>query len=120
LFEEGGNIGPDLTGYQRDQTKTLLRNIVAPSLEIREGYQAWTLALSSGSVLTGFVENETDDLIVIKGIDGSSQTIEKEEIEQRKPQSLSIMPERILDALKPNEISDLLAYLRSTQPIMDQ
>jgi len=120
LFEEGGNIGPDLTGYQRDQTKTLLRNIVAPSLEIREGYQAWTLALSSGSVLTGFVENETDDLLVIKGIDGSSQTIEKEEIEQRKPQSLSIMPERILDPLKPNEISDLLAYLRSTQPIMDQ
>lgn len=120
LFEEGGNIGPDLTGYQRDQTKTLLRNIVAPSLEIREGYQAWTLALSSGSVLTGFVENETDALLVIKGIDGSSHTIEKEEIEQRKPQSLSIMPERILDPLKPNEISDLLAYLRSTQPIMDQ
>jgi hypothetical protein len=57
---------------------------------------------------------------VIKGIDGSSHTIEKEEIEQRKPQSLSIMPERILDPLKPNEISDLLAYLRSTQPIMDQ
>jgi putative heme-binding domain-containing protein len=89
-------------------------------LEIREGYQAWTLALSSGSVLTGFVENETDALLVIKGIDGSSHTIEKEEIEQRKPQSLSIMPERILDPLKPNEISDLLAYLRSTQPIMDQ
>lgn len=120
LFEEGGNIGPDLTGYQRDQTKTLLRNIVAPSLEIREGYQAWTLALSSGSILTGFVENETDTLLVVKGIDGSSHTIEKEEIEQRKPQSLSIMPERILDPLKPNEISDLLAYLRSTQPIMDQ
>lgn len=119
LFEDGGNIGPDLTGYQRDQTKTLLRNIVAPSLEIREGYQTWTLALSSGSVLTGFVESETDELLVIKGIDGISQTIEKEEIEQKKPQSLSIMPERILDALKPNEISDLLAYLRSTQPIMD-
>jgi putative heme-binding domain-containing protein len=120
LFDDGGNIGPDLTGYQRDQLKTLLRNIVAPSLEIREGYTTESLVTEDGTTLVGFVESEAQDQLVVKGIDGQSQTIAKSDIVARKPQALSIMPERILDGISPSQVSDLLAYLRSTQPIMDK
>jgi putative heme-binding domain-containing protein len=66
LYVEGGEIGPDLTGYQRDQLQTLVRNIIAPSLEIREGYQTVVVRMEDGSVLTGFIENQNDEQITLK------------------------------------------------------
>src|SRR5205823_762463 len=36
LFGEGGQVGPDLSTYKRDDLDTLLLNIVNPSAEIRE------------------------------------------------------------------------------------
>ena len=32
-------MGPDLTPFQRDDTERMLLNIVAPSAEIREGFE---------------------------------------------------------------------------------
>lgn len=119
LFDDGGGIGPDLTGYQRDQLKTLLRNIIAPSLEIREGYQTVVLLLDDDSTATGFVESETEEQLVLKGLDGQPQTIDKSAIVSRKQQGLSIMPEKLLDRLTTQQVSDLMAYLRTTQPLND-
>ncbi len=50
LFGTGGDLGPDLTGYQRDQLQTLTMNIVAPDLEIREGFQAFAVLTSDDEV----------------------------------------------------------------------
>lgn len=119
LYAEGGEIGPDLTGYQRDQLQTLLRNIVAPSLEIREGYQTVGVRMDDGTVLIGFIENQTEDQLALKGIDGKSHVIAKSEIDQVLQQSSSIMPEGMLNGLSDQQIADLLAYLRSSQPLSD-
>jgi len=119
LYSEGGEIGPDLTGYQRDQLQTLLRNIVAPSLEIREGYQTVGVRMEDGTVQTGFIENQTEDQFTLKGVDGKSHVISKSEIEQVLQQSSSLMPEGMLNAMTDQQISDLLAYLRSSQPLGD-
>ena len=119
LYAEGGEIGPDLTGYQRDQLPTLVRNIIAPSLEIREGYQTVGVRLEDGSVLTGFIENQTDERFILKSIDGTSHVISKSEVDQILKQMTSLMPEGMLNALTDQQIADLLAYLRSSQPLSD-
>lgn len=119
LFDEGGEIGPDLTGYQRDQLNTLLRNIVAPSLEIREGYRTVKLKTEDGRILTGFVENQTDEQLTLRTIDGLSHTIDISEIENQSPQLQSLMPDGILDKLTDQEFIDLMSYLRSSQPLAD-
>ncbi len=119
LFDEGGNVGPDLTGYQRDQLPTLLRNIIAPSLEIREGYQTVRLLTIDSLVLSGFIESQNADLVVLRGIDGESRSLARSDIERLEPQLLSIMPEGLLDPLTDQQLSDLMAYLRSSQPLND-
>ncbi len=119
LYAEGGEIGPDLTGYQRDQLQALVRNIIAPSLEIREGYQTVGVRMEDGSVLTGFIENQNDEQITLKGVDGKSYVLAKSELEQVLPQATSLMPEGMLNALTDQQIADLLAYLRSSQPLSD-
>ena len=119
LYAEGGEIGPDLTGYQRDQLQALVRNIIAPSLEIREGYQTVGVRMDDGSVLTGFIENQNDEQITLKGVDGKSYVLAKSELDQVLPQATSLMPEGMLNALTDQQIADLLAYLRSSQPLSD-
>ncbi len=119
LFDDGGRVGPDLTGYQRDQLETLLRNIVGPSLEIREGYQMVRILTADSLVLTGFIESEQPDQIVLRNTDGQSVTLERSDIEQLEPQVLSLMPEGLLDKLDDTALRDLMAYLRSSQPLND-
>ncbi|MFK5973978.1 MAG: hypothetical protein QM485_11975 [Flavobacteriaceae bacterium] len=38
LFDEGSSLGPDLTGYDRNNTNYLVFSIVDPNADIREGY----------------------------------------------------------------------------------
>lgn len=119
LFDDGGKVGPDLTGYQRDQLETLLRNIVGPSLEIREGYQMVRVLTNDSLVLTGFVESQQPDQIVLRNTDGQSVTLQRDDIEQLEPQVLSLMPEGLLEKLDDSQLRDLMAYLRSSQPLND-
>ena len=119
LFDDGGKVGPDLTGYQRDQLEALLRNIVGPSLEIREGYQMVRILTADSLVLTGFIESEQPDQIVLRNTDGQSITLQRSDIEQLDPQILSLMPEGLLDKLDDAQLRDLMAYLRSSQPLND-
>ena len=120
LFEEGGEIGPDLTGYQRDQLSTLLRNVVGPSLEIREGYRTVQLITVDDRVLSGFVESQNEEQLVLRTIDGQAYTLAKSDIERVKPQLLSLMPDGLLDKLGDQEVVDLVSYLRSSQPLNDK
>ena len=55
--------------------------------------------------------------IVIRGIDGQEVTIAAEEIQGAQPVGRSIMPEGILDGLSDQQLRDLFAYLRISQPI---
>ncbi len=119
LFDSGGQIGPSLTGYQRDQLSTLLLNIVAPNLEVREGYQSFALLNDSGQLLTGFIEQESPNQVTLRAVDGQSYTIERDRIESLKPQPQSLMPEGLLDELSEQQVRDLFAYLRSSQPLSD-
>jgi putative heme-binding domain-containing protein len=119
LFDDGGAVGPELTGYQRDQLETLLRNIIAPSLEIREGYQMVRVMTDDASVLSGFIESQTDEQLLLRNIDGQLHTLERESIESLQSQVLSLMPEGLLDKLQPSQLRDLMAYLRSSQPLND-
>ncbi|HEV8541052.1 MAG TPA: PVC-type heme-binding CxxCH protein, partial [Verrucomicrobiae bacterium] len=48
LFGKGGQIGPDLTSYKRDDLESMLMNIVNPSGEIREGYETVVIETKDG------------------------------------------------------------------------
>jgi putative heme-binding domain-containing protein len=70
-------------------------------------------------VLTGFIESDQPDQIVLRNTDGQSITLQRSEIEQLDPQILSLMPEGLLDKLDDAQLRDLMAYLRSSQPLND-
>jgi putative heme-binding domain-containing protein len=118
LFGQGGQIGPDLTAFKRDDLQNMLLNIVHPNAEIREGYVNYMVTTKDGRALTGFLADEDKQTVVIRGIDGANMTIARADLQEMKPTGFSLMPEGLLQAMEEQQIRDLFAYLRSTQPLV--
>ncbi len=113
LFGEGENIGPELTGSERGDLDFLLTSLVDPSRMVRKEYQAQTIALHDGRVLTGLVLDEDDRTLTL--FDGNRQktVIPRDTIEARRPSDVSLMPDGLLDKLSESQIRDLFRYLQS-------
>ena len=116
LFFKGGNIGPDLTAYQRDNLGTLLLSILNPNAEIREGYAYVEIETTDGRSLGGFLTDRDGQVAVLRGLDGQDITLRAADIRSLEPTGRSLMPEGLLDDLKEDQLRNLLAYLRSSQP----
>jgi len=119
LFSTGGKVGPDLTTYRRDDLETMLLNIVNPSAEIREGFHTRIVAMTDGRVLSGVLVQEDPNVVVLRGADGAEIALARKEIDGMRLATSSIMPEGLLKDLSDQQVRDLFAYLRSTQPLID-
>jgi putative heme-binding domain-containing protein len=118
LFGQGGRIGPDLTTYKRDDLDNMLLNIVNPSAEIREGYENYLLTTKDGRTLSGFLADKDSRVVVLRGLDGENTVVAQDQIVEMKASGTSLMPEGLLDVLNGQQLRDLFAYLRSTQPLV--
>jgi len=118
LFEMGGLIGPDLTTYNRGDLDTMLLNILHPNAEIREGYENYLLTTTDGRVLSGFLVDRDQQIVILRGIDGENTAVPKSQIAELKAAGASLMPEGLLESLEDQQLRDLFAYLRSTQPLV--
>jgi putative membrane-bound dehydrogenase-like protein len=119
LFGRGGKVGPDLTTYRRDDLETMLQSIVNPSAEIREGYPTRVVATTDGRVLSGVLVEENPNVVLLRGSDGAEIALARDEIDAMRTTTGSLMPEGLLKDLTDQELRDLFAYLRSTQPLID-
>ena len=117
LFDSGGEIGPDLTPYKRDDLARVLLNIVDPNTEIREGFETWLAVTEDGRTVSGFKVDEDDQVVVLRGSDGVNVTVPRNQIEELAKQPVSLMPTGLLDKMNDQQRRDLFAYLRSSQPL---
>jgi len=111
LFSEGGSIGPDLTGYERANPDFWLTGIIAPSIEIREGFGAYVAKLKGGQVLMGILTRQDASAIALKDMASQQHTARTDELESLEASPISLMPEGLLTGLTETELRDLFAYL---------
>jgi putative membrane-bound dehydrogenase-like protein len=110
LNGEGGAIGPELTGSNRDNLDYLLENILFPNATVPAEYRQTTLTLKDGRVLAGVISAQTSTNVTLQAA-GESLTIPLSNIEKNIGSNLSLMPEGLLDALGETDARDLIAYL---------
>lgn len=111
LFAEGGQIGPELTGYDRANVDFWLDNIFTPSLEIREGFGAYIVKTKSGQILTGLMDAQDTKGIVIKDMANNKTALKQSDIEKMEASPISLMPEGMLTGMSDADLKDFFAYL---------
>jgi putative heme-binding domain-containing protein len=114
---EGGAIGPDLSNQPQRDYASVLRDITQPSYAINPDFVSQTLLTTSGKVLTGSIRSNGSELFVGHE-DGKETRILRHEVESFEPSSKSVMPEKITELLRPDELRDLLAFLLIEPPSM--
>ena len=114
LFGQGGKIGPDLTGGQRQNLEYLLENVVDPSATVTNDYRMSTVSLSDGRVLNGVVGNRTGPTLTVQ-TPTERLIVNRSDVDAIKDSALSLMPEGLLDTLSEKDLRDLVAYLMSPQ-----
>jgi putative heme-binding domain-containing protein len=119
LHSRGGQVGPDLTPFKRDDVPNLLLHIVNPSAEIREGFENTVVVTEGGRILTGIVLEKDLRVVVLRTADGQKVVLPRDDIADMTVSGTSLMPEGVLNGLTDQEVRDLFAYLRSTQPLND-
>ena len=119
LHAQGGKIGPDLTTYKRDDLRQMLIQIVNPSAEIREGFETQIAVLKDGRVVTGFLVENDPQTVSLRSPDGQTISLERSDLEELNKSRKSLMPENQLKDLTDEQLRNLFAYLRSSQPLND-
>ncbi|MBI1368282.1 MAG: c-type cytochrome [Planctomycetes bacterium] len=106
--------GPHLAAIgKRYSREELLSSILTPSAVIAQGFDTHVITLKDNTVQTGFVVNEGADTIELRNIAGQSATVKKSDIASRTVLEQSMMPQGLVNALTPEQLASLLAYLES-------
>lgn len=116
LFDSGKNIGPNITGSNRDNLDYLLGNIISPSSVVPNQYKISTIVLESGQVLNGVIITKTNKSLSVQ-TEKELMTLDADNIELIKPSEFSLMPNGLIDKLSDDQIRDLFGYLQSKQQV---
>ena len=112
LHGEGNRVGPDLTGYDRRDLDVMLMSIVDPGAAIRPEFAAFVVQTTDGRVLNGPIVASDAGTVTLE--DGTARiTVARDQIKRLVESPVSRMPEGLLDALSPQQVRDLFAYLAS-------
>ena len=112
IRDQGGRIGPDLAGIGRRFSRIhIVESILQPSRNMAPSYYTTSVLLDNGKTINGVIQQETDTTLKIGDNEGKIHEIPKGEIERRRQQNKSTMPEGLEKKLTDREFVDLIAFL---------
>jgi putative heme-binding domain-containing protein len=110
----GGKVGPDMTriGQVRNE-RDLLEAILFPSASFVRSYEPVVIALRDGRVLNGVPKKDAPDEVILATGPNEEARIPRDEIEEMRPGTLSIMPAGLDQQLSTQDLADLVTFLRA-------
>ena len=117
MYNEGGTLGPDITGSNRVNVEYLLSNVLNPSGEIQDDYRMVVVTSRDGRTYVGNIVSENERQITLKVVGQDAIIINKSEIQSRETTETSMMPQGLFNMLTDEEALDLMAYLRTSSQV---
>jgi putative membrane-bound dehydrogenase-like protein len=112
----GNVVGPDLASMGDKSPQALLIAVLDPNRAVEARYVGYTATTKSGRVYSGVLISETGNSITLAGSDGKTNTILRNDLDELTSSGKSAMPEGLEKEIKPQELADLIAHIRSVGP----
>ncbi|MBI3863622.1 MAG: c-type cytochrome [Planctomycetia bacterium] len=122
LGEQGLEVGPDLLAVRTRPDETLLADILDPSGALARGYTVYAIVTTDGRVHTGILAGEAATSVTLRNAAEPTpknekpavveDTILRRDIDEMRTLSKSLMPEGLEKELTPQNVADLLGFLR--------
>ncbi|MFO0797675.1 MAG: PVC-type heme-binding CxxCH protein [Gemmataceae bacterium] len=106
----GTDIGPNLNGVNRGNLDYWLTNLTDPGAEVGKDYRMSVVRTVDGRVVSGIVVERSAARVVVQTAT-ERVTLAADDVDGVADSPLSLMPEGQLDALRRDDVRDLIAYL---------
>jgi putative heme-binding domain-containing protein len=117
---KGAVVGPQLDGIGARGLERVLEDVIDPNRNVDIAFRMTTLVTEQGKIINGLVRREEGEQLVLVNSLGKEERIKKQEIEERTPSTLSLMPElfqqrseNAAETMTPEDFQNLMAYLLS-------
>jgi putative heme-binding domain-containing protein len=110
---QGSNLAPPLDGAGHRGTEGLLRALLTPSAAVEAGYRKFQVATRDGEIHEGFLVARDAGEIVLRQPNAGEVRLEADTVKRARFTRFSLMPEGLLEAMRPEQVSDLFAFLRT-------
>nr|WKN37223.1 HEAT repeat domain-containing protein [Tunicatimonas sp. TK19036] len=112
---DGGMIGPQLTGIGNWGAESLATKILDPNRNISEAFRTYTIKTKDGKVMTGLFRREEGAAMVFANMTGEEFSVPKNNIAEQKASQYTLMPDHFGEVLSQDDFNALLSYLLSMQ-----
>ncbi len=112
---EGTEVGPALTSVREHPKDQILRNILFPSLSVLPGYAQYLVETADGQIVNGILLSAGAASVTLRRQNAPDLTILRKDIRNLVSSPLSVMPEGLLKELAPQEVADLLEFVKQVK-----
>ncbi len=109
---KGFVVGPDLSSIIRRSDEMLVSDILDPSNQITAGYNQYTVITEDGRIFTGVLAAESPTSVTLRKEQAADEVILRKDIEVMAASTNSMMPENLEKEVSPQDVADLIAWLR--------
>jgi putative membrane-bound dehydrogenase-like protein len=114
----GNEVGPDLAALASKPADYLLIAILDPNRAVEARYINYLAETKNGLTFSGVLAAETGNSVTLIGTDGKPKVILRTDLESLTSTGKSAMPDGLEKDVKPQDMADLLAYLRAHAPVL--
>jgi putative heme-binding domain-containing protein len=111
--DKGNDVGPHLGTIKAWTAEQLVTNILDPNREVSPNFALYLVETNDGRTLSGLIASETAGNLTLKRADGGTDTVLRSEIKSLTSPGISLMPEGLEAAITPQQMADLIAYLKA-------
>lgn len=112
----GANAGPNLDAEFQRAEETILRDILFPHETISAGFETIRLEMRRGSDAVGLRASESPTSYTLRFPGGTEMTFLRKNIDRVHPHNVSLMPSTFGELLRPDEIADIVSFVREHRP----
>jgi putative heme-binding domain-containing protein len=113
IGKEGSEVGPDLIGQLGMGEESLLKDILMPNERIRPGFETTLVQTHDGDAMIGLLKSDDATSLTLIQASGVEQVLLRKDVLGVRRLAASLMPS-FAEGLKPADVADLLAWLRSS------
>ena len=113
IGELGVDVGPTIADERTKTPEQLLVDILQPSRAIDANYKAYTVITTEGTLYTGILQSETAASLTLRLPEGKQISLLRDEIEEIRASSTSLMPDGLERNISIQEMADLIAFIKN-------
>jgi putative membrane-bound dehydrogenase-like protein len=109
---EGAEVGPNLASVKNRPRDQVLRDLLYPSMSFAPQYHQYVVGMNDGRLITGLLAASNATSYTIRRQGGEEVTVLRKDVEELSDTQVSLMPENLLEGLGPQEVADLLEFVK--------